>query len=82
MNAAHSKCAGFLVYCIWFDVAEDLFHNQRSWLLSVRLWFQSRCALVLGITWRSPGLLAGPAALLKQVSNGYKIRFSQFIMTT
>lgn len=35
---------------------------------------------------RSPGgnggLLAGPAALLKQVPNGYKIRLGQFIITT
>lgn len=50
---------------------------QPAWL-----WFQNRCALVSGITWGSLGLLAGPAALLKQVPNGYKIRFGQFIITT
>ena len=33
-------------------------------------------------TWRSLSLLAGPAALLKQVPNGFKIRFGQFFITT
>lgn len=33
------------------------------------------------ITWGSCGLLAWPAALLKQVPNGCKIRFGQFIVT-
>lgn len=36
---------------------------------------------VIEITWGSLGLLAGPAALLKQVPNGCKIRFGQFIFT-
>lgn len=53
--------------------------HQRSLHL---LWFQSRCARVSGITWGSLSLLAGPAALLKQVPNDYKIRFGQFIITT
>lgn len=56
--------------------------HQRRVLQPAWLWFQSRCALVLEITWGSLGLLAGPAALLKQVPNGYKIRFGQFIITT
>ncbi|CAG09050.1 unnamed protein product [Tetraodon nigroviridis] len=62
---------------------EQIANTQRR-PLSHRegIWFQSICALVLGITWRSLGLLAGPAALFQQVSNGYEIRFSQFIMTT
>lgn len=46
------------------------------------LWFQSRCARVSEITWGSLSLLVGPAALLQQVSNDYKIRFGQFIFTT
>ena len=50
---------------------------QAAWL-----WFRSRCARVSGITWGSLGLLAGTAAPLKQVPNGYKIRFGQFIVTT
>lgn len=46
------------------------------------LWFRSRCEWVSGITWGSLSLPAGNTALFEQVSNDYKIRFGQFIVTT
>lgn len=56
--------------------------HQTQWPWPLQLWFHSRCARVSGITWGSPGLLAGTAALLKQVSNGSTICSCEFIATT
>lgn len=73
-----------LLYLVW-SLKGSLSRSrcyQRRVLPSSWLWFQNRCSLVSGITWRTLILLEGPAALLKQVPNGYKIKFGQFIITT